>query len=148
MMANWGSRTPEMMLLESASRFAQGFGDLYHGGRLAGPHGDEGIGDAHVFGVDAVVAKQHLAVLYSRRQWRPRDFAVTLHYARVGRHHLVEQQVGLVGAQHGACRGRQVHRHPLAVDFHQFHDGRDVVGQVLVVGLVGEEAGDVVGRGD
>jgi hypothetical protein len=82
------------------------------------------------------------------RQGGPRNFAVALDHPGVGRHHLVEQQVGFVGAQHGAGRRRQVDSDALAIDLDQAHDGGDVVSQVLVVGLVGEVAGDVVGGGD
>jgi hypothetical protein len=35
-----------------------------------------------------------------------------------------------------------------SLDFHQLHDGGDIVGQVLVIGLVGDETRDVIGGRD
>jgi hypothetical protein len=128
-----------MMLLDKCFALAQGFGDLHHDRGQAGDR-DEGVGDAHVLGLDAVVAKQHLARPRACSAGAARGFP-----CRPGRPACWAPPPGRTAVSvssarsSGARRGRQVHRDPLAVDdVDQAHDGIDVVGQLLVVGLVGD----------
>ncbi len=137
-----------MMLAESASRFLQGFGDLHHGRRNTAFYRQKSIGDAHRIGVDEAIAEQHLAGLELVRHRRAGYFLVALDDPRVGTDHLVVKRIGVVPAQQGARRDRQVGRDAVAVDFYQLHDGVDVLGQVLVVGLIGNIEGHMVGGGN
>jgi hypothetical protein len=77
-----------------------------------------------------------------------RNLLVALDDTGVGTHYLVIERIGIVSAQQAARRHRQVHGDAAALDLHQLHDGGDIVGQMLIVGQVGDIAGDVVGGGD
>jgi hypothetical protein len=98
--------------------------------------------------LDVVVAEIHLLGGDFQRRLDPVDGQVAGHQFVPEAEHLEVDRVGLVGAQDAARLGMEVDLDLAVRHRHQPRDGHRVLGEGLVVGIVGDAVGDILDEDD